>query len=204
MGQHRIAAVTTLSYIDLMHLWAVVDHILTQASGNDKLCVGDRLQTLSVFSTFCPMLAGFDCNPGLNISCVSSAKFRGKLDQFQQQYLEDHFKNSLSQLLKISPCHVSVDLIGDGSITIFFTLPLWLSQRLWQLWASRRCEVQQAFHDFTDKSEEPILDLSSVLDVRHLRIIERSKQHVSNGKLSPISRFRNSCIAWQRTATACL
>ena len=124
---------------------------------------------------------------GSNIKCLSYITVYGSKSKYRNDQLHDleiRFTQCMSDFLKLNnPSLVDVAFIGDGSVTIFFLLPLQASLRLWDSWRKHPRRVQNAMRglvyspDYPD-DRIPVLCVGSTLGVRELRLINefRSEQ----------------------------
>ena len=134
------------------------------------------------------LAAGLDGASGSNTKCLSYIKVYGELSNFEEcalRDLESRFRKRMSEFLKLNNASlVDVTVVGSGSITVFFLLPLEASLRLWEAWRNHPRSIQSAMRGLVynlDNPNDPIpvIYVGSTIGIRELHLIKRHRSQVS-------------------------
>ena len=136
---------------------------------------------------------GLDGASGSDTKCFSYIKVYGDKSKYGDAALCDlkrRFRESMSELLQLNNASlIDVSIVGGGSITIFFLLPLEASLRLWEAWRKHPRSVQSAMRGLVDNPDYPndpipVISIGSTIGIRELRMINEHLSQVKKERLT--------------------
>ena len=136
--------------------------------------------------------SGLDDASDSDIKCLSYIRVYGDKSKYEEDALSDlesRFRHRMSEFLRLNVSLVDVTIVGGGSITIFFLLPLEASVRLCEAWMNYPRSVQSAMRGLIDSPDYPndpipIIYIGSTIGVRELHIINQYRSQVKKETLT--------------------
>ena len=151
----------------------------------DQLCL--RLSGILISPS------GLDGASGSDTKCLSYVRVYGEKSKYGEGVLRDLescFRQRMSEFLRLENASlVDVTVVGGGSITIFFLLPMEASLRLWEAWRNHPRSVQSAMRGLIDHPDYPndpipVITVGSAIGIPELRMINQHRSRVKKERLA--------------------
>ena len=179
----RNALLSMLSVQDLPKCLCIKGNAL-EYNSSEFLCTHPFYVQLSKVLS---LSAGLDGASGSDTKCLSYIRVYGDKSKYREDALRDlesRFRQHMSEFLKLNNASlVDVTIVGGGSITIFFLLPLEASLRLWEAWRKHPRSVQSAMRGLVDNAAYPndpipVICIGSTIGIGELRMINQHRLRV--------------------------
>ena len=143
------------------------------------------------YSCIVMFAVGLDGASGSDTWCLSCITVYGDKSKYTEEALTDlesRFQKRMSEFLKLNDASlVDVRIVGSGSITFFFLLPLGASLRLWEAWRKHPRSVQSAMRGLVDNPDYPndpipVICISSIIGIKELHMINQHRSRLTENK----------------------